>query len=283
MRRRGKQAVIIGIYVALFTLIGGGVFFGFFYQKPTCTDGRQNQDERGIDCGGRCSEYCLFELTALPIAVSEVQALGYGSASSDAVGTVQNRNNKAALKGATYTFTAYGSDGSVVATQSGTFSLLPLESRILPALGLSVPKSAISRIELVISNEEWVAMTDFTEPPAIRVVNPQFALLSGQAGYAEARGLVQNRSPFDIRTLQVVVVVRDASNQPLSVNRTTLNTLQSGEQRDFRLVWPQAFAGTPAGTEMQVHFDMLTEDAFIRQYFPSGEFQSLEMQEGGVR
>ena len=26
---------------------------------PSCTDGKQNQDEQGIDCGGVCAKECL--------------------------------------------------------------------------------------------------------------------------------------------------------------------------------------------------------------------------------
>lgn len=275
MGRRAKQAFIIFIYLILLGLLGVGVFFAFVYEKPSCTDSKQNQDETGIDCGGRCSEYCLADLASRPLVISGVEALAYGDATSDAIGKVKNQNAKAALKKATYTFRVYDQAGKMLGEQSGTFSLLPLEERILPALGIPVPKQNIAKTELTVTNEEWIAFTDFTEPPEIRITHPQFTLLSGAAGYAEAKGLVENRSQFDIRTLMVVVVVRDTEGKALSVNKTTMNTVVSGEERDFRLVWPRSFPGEPATTEMQVHFDMLAEDAFIKQYFPQGEFQSL--------
>lgn len=279
MQRRAKQSFILFVYSILLIFFLSGIFFLFIYQKPTCLDGKKNQDETGIDCGGKCSQYCLADLTSEPLRINEVETLAYSANSSDAIGTVRNVNSKAALKSATYTFMLYDGNGQVIAEQNGKLSLLPLEERTLVALGLSVPKQSVTRTELIISNEEWVALPDFTEAPDIKIANPQFTILSGQAGYAEARGLVQNKSPYDIRTLGVVVVVRDVSGQALSVNRTTMNTLQSGEQRDFRLLWPQSFQGTPADTHMEVHFDMLAEDAFIQQYFPGGEFQSLAPRE----
>lgn len=275
MKRQNKQAFIIFVYLVILALFLGGVFLMFFYQKASCTDGKKNQDEAGIDCGGQCSQYCIADLASRPLLVTEVQVLAYGSTSSDAVGKVRNQNSKAAVKSATYTFRVYDQAGAVLAEQSGQFSLLPLEERTLIALGLAVPEENIVKTELTLTNEKWVAFVDFTEAPDIRVANPQFSLLSGQSGYAEAKGLVQNRSLYDTRTLGVVVVVRDALGKALSVNKTTMNTVQSGEQRDFRLVWPQSFAGTPVGIDTQVHFDMLAEDAFVEQYFPGGKFQSL--------
>jgi hypothetical protein len=275
MQRRNKQAFIIFVYLLLFGGFCTGVFFFFLYQTPTCLDGKRNQDETGIDCGGACGQYCIADLASQPLVITDVEALAYGATSSDAIGNITNKNTKAALRSGTYTFRASDQSGAVVAEATGKFSLLPGESRTVAELGLAVPQNQITKIELVITDEDWVAFTDFTEPPNILVVNQQFSLLAGQAGYAEARGLLQNSSPYDIRTLGIVVVVRDDTGKALSVNKTTMNTLQSGERRDFRLVWPQSFSGTPANTDMQVHFDMLVEDAFVQQYFPGGEFQSL--------
>lgn len=275
MHRRAKQASIIFFYGLFLVLLITGLFYIFFYQAPTCTDGKQNQDETGIDCGGKCSQYCVADLASQPLSISSVETVAYGTTSSDAIGVITNKNSKAALKNALYTFRIYDQQGKVIGERSELFSLLPLESRTVTALGLGIPKNQIARTELIVESEEWIAFTDYTEPPTIRIANPQFSLLTGQAGYAEARGLVQNESPYDIRTLSIVVLVRDGSGKTLSVNKTTMNTLQSGEQRDFRLVWPQAFEGTPSDTEMEIHFNMLAEDAFVEQYFPGGEFQSL--------
>lgn len=275
MQRKTKQAFIIFVYLFFLILFLSTFYFSFFYQKPSCLDGKKNQDETGIDCGGKCSQYCLADLTSRPLVVSNVETLAYTSTSSDALGTVTNENAKAALKNAQYTFVAYDQAGTVLAEQSGKFSLLPLETRTLVALGLPSAKVNVARTELVIENEEWVAFTDFTEPPEIFVVNQQFSFLSGDASFAEVKALVQNESSYDIRSLVVVVVLRDQNNKALSVNKTTINTLQSGEERDFRLIWPQGFEGIPIQTDMEVHLDALAEDAFTKQYFPGGKFQSL--------
>lgn len=275
MQRNSKRAIIAFIYIGVLLLFFVGVFFAFFYEQATCTDGKQNQDETGIDCGGRCSEYCLADLASQPLLIEETELLPYTATSSDAISTVTNKNTRAALKSAKFTFTVYDQSDSIVDQESGTFSLLPLESHTLSVFGLPVNKNAGARVEFTVTNEEWVALTDFTEAPDIRIVNQQFSLLSGEAGFAEARGLVQNRSPYDTRTLTVIVIPRDATGKALSVNKTTLNTVLSGEERDFRLLWPQSFTGTVARTDMQLHFDFLADDAFVKQYFPGGKFQSI--------
>lgn len=267
MKRKGKQITIFLIFLLFVAIFFAIVYFTFFHQKASCSDGKQNQDERGIDCGGACSQYCLADYTSNPVQVSEVQVLPYTDTSSDVIGTVSNANSKAALKKADFIFTIYDETGATLAEERGQVSLLPLESRTLSALGIELNSSISARAELRLENEEWEVMEDYVEPPQINIANQQFILLSDESGFAEARGLVQNQSPYDIRSLGITVIPRDENGRALSVNKTILNTLQSGEKRDFRLVWPQDFVGSPVRADMEIHFDFLAEDAFVQQFF----------------
>jgi hypothetical protein len=275
MKRRTKQGVIIFLYLFFLTLFLGGIFWLFFYQPASCTDQKQNQDETGVDCGGKCSEYCLADLASRPIRVKEVTILPYTEGSSDAVAVLVNQNSKAALRSAQYVFSVTDASGKVLTTKKGSVSLLPLEEKTVVALGLPVALAPGTAVSIALENEEWIAFIDFEGEPDITVVNQRFGLLSGEAGYAEATGLVQNKSPYDIRSLLVNVVFRDSSGKPISVNQTTMNTLQSSEERDFRLLWPRQFEGQIAKAEMSIDFDMLKSDAFVKQFFPGGQFQEL--------
>jgi hypothetical protein len=40
-----------------FTLIVVAIWF-LNLERPTCFDGRNNQDELGVDCGGSCAIFC---------------------------------------------------------------------------------------------------------------------------------------------------------------------------------------------------------------------------------
>jgi hypothetical protein len=274
MQRRAKQGVILTFYTLIFLGFLTALFFGFVYTAPTCTDGKQNQNETGIDCGGVCSQYCIADLASAPLSFEEVVLVPYTENSSDAVARIVNPNGRAALKSANYTFTVYNGSGEVTATQKGELSLLPKEEKTILALGLSALEG--SKIELTITNEEWIAFTDYDSAPNIIINRQQFRLLSGEAAYAEATGLVSNKSPYDMRALTVNVVLRDAMGKVISVNKTTMNTLQSGEERDFRLIWPRAFSGEVAKTEMTYDFNSFAQQAFVKQYFPGGKYQTLD-------
>jgi hypothetical protein len=125
MQRHTKQAFIGFLYLSILMSAIALVFYFFFYTPPSCTDGKQNQNETGVDCGGVCSQYCIADLASVPLVFEEVVLLPYTENSSDGLGKVTNPNGRAALKNASYTFTVYSEGGEVLATQKGELSLLP--------------------------------------------------------------------------------------------------------------------------------------------------------------
>jgi hypothetical protein len=175
MQRRTKQSVIGFLYLSFFGGIILASYFLFWYQAPTCLDTIQNQDETGVDCGGVCSQYCIADLASSPLVFDEVMLLPYTETSSDGLAKVTNPNGRAALKSATYTFTVYSETGQSLAIQKGEISLLPKEEKTILALGLEA--EAKNKIELTVTNEEWVAFTDYQSAPEVLIANQRFGSL----------------------------------------------------------------------------------------------------------
>ena len=42
-------------------LVVGFIAYRVLYEAPTCSDGVQNGDEEGVDCGGACDRVCSFQ------------------------------------------------------------------------------------------------------------------------------------------------------------------------------------------------------------------------------
>lgn len=275
MIRAVKRSMILFVYLVLLVIFCVWIFWVFLYQAPTCTDGKQNQAETGVDCGGTCGA-CTQDFAPHPLAVEETIAIPYTDASVDAIATLVNSNEKAALKTVKYTLVLSDQSGTELSRQSGKTSLLPKEKKTIMALGFAVKPATVAKVTLLMEGEEWIAFDDYIDAPAISIVNQRFVLLAGSAGYAEAFGLVRNKSPYDLRRATINVILRDSDGKPLAVNRTTMNTLGVNEERDFRLVWPRAFSGTVAQADMSLDIDMFSDDAFTKQYFPEGRYQSLQ-------
>ena len=89
MRRR------LLILLVVLTVVGGAVFayvWPIVNQAPTCTDGKQNGDELGVDCGGGCVDFCSNQITmptvlwsrAFPVTTNVYNATAYIENKNDA-------------------------------------------------------------------------------------------------------------------------------------------------------------------------------------------------------
>ena len=67
MKRKLKQFLYGGIYLAVFGLIVWGLLSVFIVKEPTCFDLKQNQGETGVDCGGLCESCELKNIIPLSI------------------------------------------------------------------------------------------------------------------------------------------------------------------------------------------------------------------------
>ena len=93
---------------------------------PLCTDGKQNGDERGIDCGGACALFCARDAQK-PI-VHWARAFKVSNGIYDTVAYVENPNKEAGVKNALYTFKTYDAENILITETIGKTFLLPGEA-----------------------------------------------------------------------------------------------------------------------------------------------------------
>jgi hypothetical protein len=122
-----RRAIIIIIVGAI--VLGALAVLGFsiFYDVPTCTDKKQNQDEQGIDCGGSCTTLCAFQVHNEPV-VSFVRAIAPQPGRTDVVAYIQNRNADAEAADAPFLLEVYGTERQLIAKKTIKVDLPPSTS-----------------------------------------------------------------------------------------------------------------------------------------------------------
>ena len=91
MNRFLKQFIYGLVYVIVFVALVYGTYVLFIYARPaSCFDGRQNQGEREIDCGGPC-EPCGLKLVQ-DIATSTPQILEIDKNRVSIISEIRNFN-----------------------------------------------------------------------------------------------------------------------------------------------------------------------------------------------
>jgi hypothetical protein len=269
-----KRLVIVCIYAMIALLLSVFVYYAFIKAPETCMDGKQNQDEQDIDCGGVCQTACKEEIVGADLQFKETAFVRGSENRYDVLGKIYNPNGEIGASSFTYEATLLDTTGNVLASHSGKGYILPQENKYILALNLETP-IVPTRASIKISNIEWARFSGYQEKPIVSIYQKRYSEVTSSAVFGEAYGLLSNESPYDFRAIIVQVILRDKLGKPLAFNSTEMNTVRSHENRDFRLVWPSSFPGTVENVEMVVDADVYHSENFIQQYLPGGKFQEL--------
>lgn len=158
-RRTLKQFIYGAFYLTIFFLIVYGIYLAGFKAAPTCFDGKQNQNETGVDCGGPCS---ICELKALnPIKVSlPVQVFSLDGAVSALV-ELRNPNVNLGADKFSYELNFYDANDEKIFTSTKESFIYPGEIKYIVEINLNVDYEKIDRTEFKISNESWKLAGEF--------------------------------------------------------------------------------------------------------------------------
>lgn len=232
-RRIAKQLSYGTFFFATLLVIIGGLYL-WLKPEPSCFDGKQNQDEEGIDCGGVCGRACL-PLTLKPIAVEQTRILFPSEKSISLLSRIQNANVSHGARRFTYEFRLYGKGGALITAIPGASYLYPGEVKYLAVLNLSVAHiSNVERAELLVFNPVWEAANSWRKP--------QLTIQSSQATSTsraiEVRGRLVNRDTVTLSDVRVLALFYGELGQVAGVSQTELDDVRPGANISFTVVHP---------------------------------------------
>ncbi len=239
--RRAQYIGGVIIVIAAFATIG---YFEFIYKAPTCFDGNQNGDERGVDCGGACSRVCAFDVTEPTVLWA--QAFRVTEGQYNAVAYVENRNQNVGAPEVKYTFTLYDDRGAVITTRSGATFLPPdsvypiFEGRI--PVGTKEPARTFLEIEPI---EEWQTATAGREQFEVRS-----RILKNADVLPRLDTVLYNTSLEDEEDVEVVATIFNARGTALTASQSVVPRFDGREEKEVVFTWPEPIAKTVRSCEV---------------------------------
>lgn len=259
-----KRIKITGSYFLAFLVVTASVYF-IFKAKPSCQDGILNQNEERVDCGGPCFP-CPERLEVREPEILDAQWALDVKRKYDILGTINNPNELVGLENFNFRVVFFDEAGAVFFTSPWDKGfILPKERKNILILGLSSEKEpAKIQIELEEESFLWKKFSQYDEPEFL-VINPRFEK-SEESGSYQALGTLVNKSKVDFETIKVKVVLKDDQEKLLGVNYQIINTVRSGEQRDFVVFFPQTKDVSVTKVEVTPETNVFSSDNFIRLY-----------------
>jgi len=150
---------------------------------------------------------------------------------------------------------------------TGSSYILPGQIKYIVHPAIRTTRPVISA-DLKISSVAWQEL----DPLAVRGV--QFAVTNSNLSEKRLQGFILNNSDFDVGRVDVAVVLFDANNEPLAVNRSTIYTFLAHTTRGFEVSWPSAFEKTAARSTIEAQANLFENSAFIRTYGGQEKFQA---------
>ncbi len=267
--RTKKRSIIVSVYVFIFLSI---ILAIWFYLRPseTCTDGIQNQNEKGVDCGGLCTP-CEKTIGDDLEIVEKAVVFGGGNNDWDVLFVLKNPNTEMGSPKFSYRIDLLDSSGTVVAQKEGSSYILPSEKRSIVELGFQVPSQIIpTEAKMSIFDVNWKTLKN-TNKPQIAVFSKNLSVQSGNSGVI-AYAILRNDSMYDLGKVDVSIILRDSQNKIIALNKTEKDIVRSGEERDFRLSWPYELSGEVVKMEVDATSDMYNSMNIIDAPYRKSEY-----------
>lgn len=232
--QKRKTMYISGIII-FFLLIALIIYFVFFYNKPTCFDGKQNGDEVGVDCGGNCERICDEQTRQLTVVWAE--ALSVAETRYNVVAYIENANVDYEVRNIDYEFTFYDATGREIGKRAGN-TFVPRNMRIAifeEGVDEGIP---IVRTEFTFTSKpEWYI--DTTPDPQFRIEDKE---ISREETTPRVEGVIINMSSKTLRDIDAVSIIYDDFGTPIAASRSIVERLEAGESRRVIYTWPEPYA-----------------------------------------
>lgn len=232
--RLARQLVYGGVFFAIifFTVIG--IYARNFRAAPSCFDGKLNQEEEAVDCGGPCEDCALKSLERI-IARGELVVVGN---SASAVLRFTNPNIFYGAPRFTYTVRFYNHQNEVIQTlQQETFIYPAQINKTIIEANLSLPIADLGfDPEVSVSNPEWRSAREFSQPAtALRQKSYKF---SDTKNAVEVSGILINQDTGTIPEAEVGAIIYGAGQRFAGTSKTLLLNLDPFSERFFKIIIP---------------------------------------------
>lgn len=212
------------------------VAFKFFYVAPTCFDGKQNQNEEGIDCGGPCELVCSFKTVDPIVKWKRIVELREGVYS--VVVFIENPNINIEALNVPYQIKLYDKEGFLVSERVGEIYIpsnkqFPIFETNFQA-GNRIPEKIT--FNFLNKNFKWVEKQDIEN--GFAVVNTQFQEKNNSP---RVTANIENNSTRDINNLELVVLLYDEENNLIHSSKTFFDKLKKDSTERVIFTWPNLF------------------------------------------
>lgn len=252
--RFAKQFIYGTFYVVVWVLVIW-VGYGLFVKSaPSCFDGKQDQGELGVDCGGPCAMTCTAGLQ--PVSVLSTNIFQSTPGHETFLAKIAGVNPGLAAQYFTFSFDLRDASGTVLESFPGSSFLYPSEVKYLTLVNQPVTASVTANptatwtLTIPSADTQWVSGSSFGAIPILTVQNVSTQIGSSTA---IASGQLMNGDTATFNSIFIVAVFKDANGNPIGASQTEIDSIAPNQTKNFSVSYPAIAGINPAATEVQAY------------------------------
>ena len=231
-RRKLLYSSISFFFLALIIL---GVFW-YAYPAPTCSDGKRNQNEQGVDCGGSCSKVC--SASTEPLRVLWTRPFSVAPGVANAAAFVLNPNSTLGATKVNYRLRLYDDQNILIAERRGSTRVPVNEEFPIFEGGIAVGNRLPTRAFLeFLSEPDWVAYKGVN---TLSIRNQHF-----DENNLSLEADVFNPEVDTVRSVEAYGIIFGEDGNAIGASKTVIDRIPGGGSTHIVFTWPSAFSTDP--------------------------------------
>lgn len=254
-QRKRKQAIIAVIF---FLIVGGFSFLIYRGVRPPSPTPTPNPT-----------------INLAPIQVIFTKLFNVENNDYDFLAKVTNSNTDYGSPDVEYEISFFNSGGTRISQKVGNFYILPGQTRYVVDSPLKFQEQ-ISRADFAVKSVDWQKLNSLAVMGVTLVAeNYSYVPVLQPGTFGKVGGSVFNNSDYDLNKVDVSIVLFDASDVPIAVNKTEINTFLARTTRGFEVTWYTPFVGDITRVDPEANTDVFENSNFLRQYGGQERFKQM--------
>ena len=242
MRQLFYLAIVLGA-------LGAAVFLfasPYLFKAPSCTDGKQNGTEEGVDCGGSCEKLCVEKLEPLKVVWARSFPVTEGVVDSTAY--IENQNRNAGIRKIVYKFSLYDDRNLLVATRVGKTYIGPNGAAAIFEPSVVVGERSPKRTFFEFADAPvWERLTD--KALALSLQKSDVTLERATTS-PTLSAVIKNPSIYRVGPVEVTVILYDETGNAFAVSRSSIDSIDSDGEGRVVFTWMKPFRENPTRIDL---------------------------------
>ena len=234
--QRRKATYIISILFVLVIILAIVMLFAF-NKIPTCFDGKQNQGETGVDCGGPCNILCRAQYNNPVVIWGPRWAKVFSSGMYNFLTYVQNPNIGAGAYNVNYILKVYDKQDVLLYQKTGIAYIPPNNNFVIFEDNISLNDKIPARAKFEFTGNPVWQKIDSMES-SITAISKNLVNEETKPKLLVTMG---NSTLKPIENIESVAILYDENSNAIAFSRTKIDSIDADGTTDIVFTWPEKF------------------------------------------